>query len=310
MFDRLRAHAAHIALAFLIIFVIVTVSTQHAKARMLQEEISQRNAYVILMPLIELCAESGIAYDTAIVAHYELLKMSIEEIEKNKLPLPARLFSFSRKKIDLEKLKEIQEGLTWDSGKDKDGARVKINEARKLAAELLIELKKLIISPITISRQKGVPAELQEKVDGAFEQSHNKVMEYVVGLKDNITREQFLGKAASACHSNRRTISLLVMGSLIFQDFVTGEQLIWFREDIDRTIYTNNILRKSFEPEDETKPVHEAYNRLGLYTDSENRRRDTLQALVEGDMQKAQELLVAAMDKAISTKTRVLAKVN
>ena len=103
------------------------------------------------------------------------------------------------------------------------------------------------------------------------------------------------GNSGLACHENRKAASLSFLASYMYEDFfVTKTALIRFRENIDQTISYNNVLRKLLPSDDEAR------DRLKRYSESELHRRDLVQAIIDDDMQKAQELLLSAMDKAIS----------
>ena len=168
----------------------------------------------------------------------------------------------------------------------------------------------MLSKPITILRDKNIPDGLREKVDKALDISHNKTKDYALGMdNNNIAIKERVKNAEFACLESRRAISLSLLVSLIYEDFfVTTTKLDRFWEDIERIIYYNNLLCKSLTNDlsdltlksEERKFAEGTIERLESYSQSEHRRQDILQAVIDDDMQKAQKLLLAAMRKAIS----------
>ncbi len=316
MTDRTKTY---LILVFLVSCIFFSFSIQliHAKAK--QKELIQRDVLLILNPLIEIKAESVDApvgascgaYDLAIKIHYQLLTESLNHINdsQRKLPLLSRAIFFPLKMINTKKLKKIQNELDETQPSEND-PEVRVNNASKTSGELLIELQKLLSKPITILRDKNIPDGLREKVDKALDISHNKTKDYALGMDNNsIAIEERVINAEFACLESRRAISLSLLVSLIYEDFfVTTTKLDRFWEDIERIIYYNNLLCKSLTNDlsdltlksEERKFVEGTIECLESYSQSEHRRQDILQAVINDDMQKAQKLLLAAMRKAIS----------
>lgn len=296
----------NILLCVAIVFLVVSFSNQHSRAKMAQEEFTLQMGYPILLPLIELKSESGLSYDTAIESHHKLLSRYIKAVEDRQPPLPLRLFSFSSKTINFKELKrlknELGKPLKDETGKllvgkeeKNDEACRRIEKLKKPAAERLIELQQLLSKPIIFSRRKEIPAGSREDVNKALEGSHAKVEYYTDGINTNIPLNKSVENSRLACHENRRAASLSFLASYMYEGFfVSKKMLTRFRDDIDLTIRHNNYLCKSLPSDDEAR------DRLKRYSESELHRRDLVQAIIDDDMQKAQELLLAAMDKAIS----------
>lgn len=315
MTDRTKTY---LILVFLVSCIIFSFSIQLIHANAKQKELIQRDVLLILNPLIELKTESvgasvgascG-AYDLTIKIHYQLLTESLNQIKdsQRKLPLLSRVISLPLKKINTKKLKKIQNELdeTQSSGND---LKVRVNNASKTSGELLNDLQKLLSKPITILRDKNIPDGLREKVNKALDVSHNKTKDFALDMDNNIAINERVKKAEFACLESRRAISLSLLVSLIYEDFfVTTTKLDRFWEDIERLIYYNNLLCKSLTNDlsdltlksEERSFVEGTIERLELYSQSEHRRQDILQAIIDDDMQKAQELLLVAMRKAIS----------
>jgi hypothetical protein len=309
MSDRTKSY---VILVFLVIIIFFSFSIQHINVKAKQKELTQRNVLVILYPLIELNSESGLAYDTAIKTHHQLLTESLNYItaSQRQLPLLSRTFSFPLKTVNIKKLKEMQKVLD-ETQPGEDEPEVRVKNASKTASELLVELQQLLSKPIIIFRDKNIPDELREKVDETLDNSHNKVKDYVLGMENNIiTIEESVRKSEFACQESRKAISISLFVSLIYEDFfVTTTKLDRFWEDIERCIYYNDILCKSLtnvlgdlplKSQERKLAIEETIDRLESYSESERRRQDILQAIIDDDMQKAQKLLLAAMDKAIS----------
>jgi len=301
----------YLILGFLAICIFFSFSIQRINAKAEQKELTQRNVLVILHPLIELKAESGDAYALAIKTHHKLLTESLNYITapQRQLPLLSRVFSFPLKTINIKKLKEMQKELD-ETQPSEDNSEVRVKNASKTAFELLVELRQLLSKPITILRDKDIPDRSREEVDKTLDISHNKVKDYVLGVENNIAIEESVKNAEFACQENRKAISLSLFASLIYEDFfVTTTKLDRFWEDIERCIYYNNFLCKSLtnvlgdlplKSQERKLIIEETIDRLESYSESERRRQDILQAIIDDDMQKAQKLLLAAMRKAIS----------
>lgn len=300
----------NILLCVATVFLVVSFSNQHSRAKMAQEEFTLRMGYPILVPLIELKSESGLAYDTAIEVHHKLLSRYIKAVEDRQPPLPLRLFSFSSKTINFKKLKRLKNELGKPLlenetgkplvGKEKnDEACRRIEKLKKPATELLVELQQLLSKLIIPSRRKEIPAGLREDVDKVLKESHDKVEAYISGI-NNIALKKSVENSGLACHENRKAASLSFLASYMYEDFFVNKKMLTrFKEDIDQTISYNNVLCESLSSS-EDKDNEADINCLGLYTQSELRRLDLVQAIIDDDMQKAQELLLAAMKKAIS----------
>lgn len=287
----------NILLCIAMFFLVFSFSNQHSRAKMAQEEFTLRMGYPILVPLIELKSESGLAYVTAIEAHHKSLSQYIEAAEDCQPPLPLRLFSFSSKTINFKELKRLKNELGKPLvGKEKnDEACRRIEKLKTTASDRLVELQQLLSKPIILLRRKKIPAGLQEDVVKVLKESHDKLETYISGIKNDIALKESVVNSALACHENRKAASLSFLVSYMYEDFfVNNKMLTRLREDIDLTIDYNNALYKLLPSGDEAK------GRLKLYSQSEVRRRDIMQAIIDDDMQKAQELLLAAMDKAIS----------
>jgi hypothetical protein len=293
------------------LFLVFCFSNQRSRAKMAQEQFTLQMGYPMLVPLIELKSESGLAYDTAIECHYKLLSRYMKAVEECRPPLPLRLFAFPSETINFNGLKRLKNELGKPLlqvetgkplvGKEKnDEARRRIEEVKKPASELLIELQQLLSKPIIPLRLKEIPAGLREDVEKVLKEGHDKVNAYVKGVEDNIELTQSVENSGLACHENRKAVSLSFLASYMYEDFfVSKKTLTQFREDIDRCIDYNDRLCKSLSAlEDEANKAD--IKRLGLYSQSELRRRDLVQAIIDDDMEKAQELLLAAMTKAIS----------
>ncbi len=294
------------------VFLVISFFNQRSRAKTAQEEFTLRMGYPILVPLIELKSESGLAYVTAIEAHYKSLSQYIEAAEDCQPPLPLRLFSFSSKTINFKELKRLKNELGKPLkdekgkllfGKEKnDEACRRIDKLKTTASERLVELQQLLSKPIILSRHKKIPAGLREDVNQVLKDSQGKLNDYILGIKNNISLNKSAENSALVCHENRKAASLSFLASYMYEDFfVTKTALIRFRENIDQTISYNNVLCKSLSSS-EDKGNKAVIKLLGSYTQSELLRRDLVQSIIDDDMQKAQELLLAAMDKAISEK--------
>jgi len=81
--------------------------------------------------------------------------------------------------------------------------------------------------------------------------------------------------------ANRKAIVYLCLARFNYQEIVDEEELRRFRTDINRTVYYNRVLQKTYEEDNPN------YKLLGEYSDSELRRLGLLQAIIYNDIHQA-----------------------
>lgn len=286
-------------------FLYFSIPIQHHKAEAANNVLQTRNAYALLMPLVELYTESGEISggisDDAKKIHLSVYDKYTENINHHKLSWPLRMFAWKTEDIDITKLKKIITELKKTSNQID-------NETDKQAYKVAIEnffadLKQFFGNENLLPRITGADKKCQEEVIATLNESHSKTMAYIssVDTLDDSKTEENINKAKATCLANREAVARAFLYSYTYEEPLTGtdqddkELLIGFRENIDRTIHFNRVLRDSLPVADDKRR-----GLLDKYSHSELRRRSIVQTLIEDDMPKAQKLLLAAMEKAIA----------
>ncbi len=303
MFDRLKTS---ILLIVAVVFLLAFYSSQHDKTEAANKELRARNAYAALMPLVELYTESGPVDKKTKEVHTELFDRYIENINNHQLSLPLRPFALFAKKIDVKELGRIRDKVEYGASKEIYQAAIE---------ELFDELKQFLSKENILSRKSDVPPGIRTEVANKLEELNIKTLDYIssIDLSDDSKIGESINDAVNVCLASREAIAYSFLASYTYEDFFANkEPLLLFREDIDRAIYCNKFLYNSLPVKGKTDEETDKYNgyrdRLKKYSHSEFRRRDVVQALIDDDMQKARELLLAAMEKAISGDSLSVAK--
>lgn len=258
-----------------------------------QEELEPQHAFFILMPLVELYSESGPDYDRAVEVHSELLSEYIEAV-KSRTPSYYKVFSWKYNPSHIDELNRIQKILIGKNNEKTSEGRIK--QARKTALEVFKKLDEFLKVDVNVLKEDRTPYKLRAKIKEVRNESQRAVKDYISDFeKSDIDDVASFFKAQLACQANRKNICYIYFSFLLYQDFhVTKEDLIRFREDIDRVVYYNKRLFETSESLSKDQK-----NLLLEYSDSENRRRAILQLIIEEDMPKAQLFLLTAMREAI-----------
>ena len=280
MSDRMKTN---VLLCVMVVFLFLSIPIQYHNAEAANDELTTRNAYVFLMPLVELYAEANLVTGETKTIHSKIFRKYIENINDHKLSLPLRPFALAAKKIDVTELERIYDKVENEVSKKEYQAAIK---------KLFDELKQFLNKENILSRD--VPdGRCKEEVAKKLDEAHTKTLEYISGIdtSDDSKIEESLKKAEEICLANRVAASYSFLASYTYENFfVNNESLNQFKADIDRTIHYNKVLSDSLPAK-----YQENRDNLDQYTHSELRRRKVVQALIEDDMQKAQEVLLAAM---------------
>ena len=135
------------------------------------------------------------------------------------------------------------------------------------------------------------PESLKEEAKLALNNSKECVN--IFGNVQNISNSQ------EACRKNRITVALVYLIRCVFHDFETLDgELKQFRGDINRTIYYNKLLIKknkellknNLSLKDKEK-INKHNDLLDKYTNSELRRLRIVDALLEKNIQNAENFL-------------------
>jgi len=139
---------------------------------------------------------------------------------------------------------------------------------------------------------EDLPEGLLEDAKRALDESKESVRKY--GDDPNVTN------AEKACRKNRKAIALAYLVRCAYQHFNSlDDKLRQFRGDINRTIYYNDLLRKNNADalKDDRilgnikKELEKDNELLEKYTNSERRRLEIVDAILDKDNRKAESLL-------------------
>jgi hypothetical protein len=170
-------------------------------------------------------------------------------------------------------------------------AQEKIIEAAEGIRQFVSKSQKFVGTKVTISEHGHCPELLLNEAKSALDNSRKYVE--IFGNDLNISNSQ------EACRKNRKAIALVYLIRCVFQDVSSlDDKLRQFRGDINRTIYYNNLLMKSNtdllanDPlPDVRKELEKDIGLLVKYTNSEFRRLEIVDALLDKDSHKAEGFL-------------------
>jgi len=250
-----------------------------AKAYRQADQLILCNATDTLMALIEIKAEAGGNYIKAKADHVEMLRQYVGHMDSRHLSFLLKLPPFSNKNVAKE-LDRVAEDL---NNVDPLNAREAIETASKSIAEFLSQLKPFTGEPITTCGPEVVSQELKSAIKNSLQQSHEKIE--IFANDPNMTNSE------EACWANRRAAAYLYLARFGYHEIVSQEELRRFRTDMNRCVYYNRVLQQTDISEKER-------TRLIEYSNSEIRRLQLLQAIMDNNIQQAQLLLLIAIKDA------------
>ena len=169
---------------------------------------------------------------------------------------------------------------------DDEMAKKAIWRAGEATNKLYMRGKRFPWSPIDWFNSEDLPNWLLTDLNNAFVESHKLVNK----LKSDQTQEA----AIEACVANRRTILLLFLARLGYDDQKTIRE---FLSDVKLSYdYTNAVADK-----EENKETKEEILKVAR---SENRRVKILEAMLANDMDKVCDLLREAIEKAFEEREK------
>jgi len=250
-----------------------------AKAWRQTNALNLRNATDSLMPLIELKSESRDNYPKAKADHAEMLRQYVGHMNSRHLSFLLQLSPFSNKNV----MKELERAVEDLEKADQLNARVAIEKASTSIAKFLAQSKLLTGKPVTAFEPEVIPQELQTSTKKAIADSHEKAEQYA--------DEPNMANSEKACWANRKAIAYAYLCRFGLQQVVNQEDIRTFRTDMNRCIYYNRVLQQ-------TGISVEERTRLTEYSNSDIRRLQLLQAIIDNDIQHAQVLLLIAVKEA------------
>lgn len=244
------------------------------------KNLASRNASDTLILLVELATESGDDYSQAKILFVEQLQVYAEHMKQRELHWLLRLSPSPRKNA----AKELERVADYLEKADQINARQAIEKASESIAKFLTESKTFTDEPITTFEPEAISKEIQTLINTSLDKTNEKT--------DIYASDPNVAKSRAACMANRKAIVYLYLARFNYQEIVDEEKLRRFRTDINRTIYYNRVLQKTYKEDNPN------YKLLGEYSDSELRRLGLLQAIIDNDIQQAQDLLQTVLVKA------------
>ena len=255
-----------------------------AKAWGEAKTLNLRNATDSLMPLIELRKESGGHYDKAKADHVDMLNRYVRNMESRELSFLLKLPPFSNKNVAKE-LEHVAKVLQEDENSCEAIAKAAESIAKFLDRSKLCEGK-----PVISFKTEVISEELKNAIKDSLRESQEKVEIYA--------NDPNVDNSEDACWANRKVIVYLYLARFGYQQVVSQEELRTFRTDMNRCIYYNRLLQRTDAVKVGKGVKGSDHWRLGKYSDSEVRRLQLLQAIMDDDIQQAQILLLIAVIEA------------
>lgn len=257
------------------ITIAVFLPALHAEVKL--TELVQRNADDSLMLKCEAEEESGKDFIIAREDHVYLLERYLGHMKKRFL---SRLLQPLYPELSPETQLRPIVGLLRDEEGD---ARKEIQATVGTIREFFRNSEKSSEIQIVSFKPEVLSEELLGAINEALNKSHEDVNKY--------EQTQTVDNAETACRANRRAIALLYLARFDYRNF-DDKKLKQLRQDVDRTIYYNGVLERSAS----TSPKNR--NLLRMYSKSEHRRLQIIQAILDSNMLEAKRLLETAIEEA------------
>jgi len=273
-FDPLTKHPFHTIIASIVIGI-----TSYIGVDIVLAEVVRQNTYELHMLSAELLNELGPCYIGESGRHAEMIKQYTKHLEQRQLAALVRVLypKYGTKKEFDSVLLSLEKAV-----KENDGEKAKevIWQAGLSINKLYILSKKFPRSPIAWFDSEDLPSWLLTDLNKAFVDSNDVVNK----LKNDQTREA----AIEACIANRKTILLLFLGRLGYDN---EEKIKSFLSDVKRSYeYTKDVAEK-----EENEKVKEEIFEIAI---SEEHRVKILESMLANDMDKVCDLLREAIERA------------
>ena len=243
-------------------------------------ELFRQNSYDIHMLSTEQLTEVGPCFISESEEHAEIIKQYTEHLEKRRLAFVIRLLypQCSPKKALASALSDLEKADNEES------ARKAIWQAGLASNQLYMLSKRFSRSPIRWFDSEDLPNWLLTELENAFVKSHE--------LVDKLENDQTWEVAVAACIANRRTILLLFLARLGYND---EEKIREFEAVMVRVRDYNQRLAAATEDDKQKKLLIE-------WANSEERRINILHAMIADDMDRVNVLLTETIEKAFKEK--------
>ncbi len=269
--------------AFLMVWCSLLIMGTNASRR--AKTLALRNATDSLMLLIELASESGDDHAEDKAALFvELLLTYAEHMEHRDSHWIFRFPLFSKNNA----VEELKLAAKYLKKADQKNASEVINEASKSLTQFLNESKPFTDDPIITFEPELISEKIQNAIKESLEGAHEKAERYANEVRT-------VDDAKTLCMANRKAIVYLYLARFGHQQIVEQEKLRRFRTDLNRTINYNQLLQQP----DNMDISEKDRSQLSEYSNSEIRRLQLLQAIMNNDIQQAQLLLQEEVIKAV-----------
>jgi Asp-tRNA(Asn)/Glu-tRNA(Gln) amidotransferase C subunit len=247
------------------------------------ETFVSRNEAYSLMPLVtlaELCTEQGGqyggSYTIAQISYADMFQTYVDHTKNIDKPFLLKLLPSSQKDI-VKCLEKIAEELREHSSSEREASE-KIWQAAESIARFFSDTRLLTDEPVINLEPEVISTDIREEIIKALDDAHERAEIYA--------KNPTIAAAEEVCMANRRAIVYLYLGRFGYIDFIEEERLKQFRTDINRIIYYNRHLQQV---------DRDNHDILEKRSDSEVRRLRLLQAIIDNDIQEAQDLLKIAI---------------
>lgn len=258
-------------------------------------ELVERNVRDSVLLASEMQHEAGDDYIEAKEDHAFILRKYLGRMEERNFSLLLRVLypELSPRKQLVAALADLN---LKGSVTNQDQAEKEIEKARETIVQFVAKSQKFSDMQMVTSEHEELPDWLLEDARTALEDSRECVEIYGNDLT--------FGNAQEACRRNRKAIALAYLVRSAYQHFnsLDGE-LRQFQGDINRTIYYHYLLVKNNEDalnddrilDDVKKRLEKDHHLLVKYTDSELRRLEIVDAILDKDNHRAYNCLRATI---------------
>lgn len=285
--------------AIFVAFIICGGSLGWAGGDML----ASRYVSTALMLYNELATESGSDFLKASGVHADVLRTSVERMEQCELDNMAVKSMTDEAGQILRGLKSaiasLERSVPEEGRHDPNAwAKENIEEVSQQIGELINGFQSYLNEPFVLEGPEKLCSNCRKDLNDALKAVRERLSEY--------TSDLTLENAEDLCLANRKAIVYLFFARFSIEDAEGKTQISknsfdvkavrQFRGDINRTIYWNRVLKKKTDKSDVS-------TLLTAYSLSELRRLRVVQAVIDGDMKEATDILMVAYRANIMSKT-------
>ena len=239
-------------------------------------ELVRQNSYDVHMLTTELLTEVGpsLIYESA--EHAEMIQLYVDHLEERNLAALLRVLypKYSPEKVLMSKAWALKYANTEEE------ARNAIWQTGLVSNHLHMRGKRFPRSPVRWFESENVPDWLLMDLEKALDTFHE--------LVDKLEKYPNRESGIEACRADRRAILLLFIARLGYYD---EEKIEAFRTDVGRSRDCIRALTKGEKDKGEQEFLYDL-------ADTENRRVKILDAMLVNDMDRVNDILREAIEKA------------